>query len=158
MTGSLRFLDVFWLEMCVAYKDIILWFWTESMYGWKTCCFTEAVVCRESAALLRFAVYISELASCIMSVLDFLTLKLLHWSYALLALPFVLKSVATFTSRRRPFPFSLIKKCRRLSVLLSERQFGSWNSSSSCKQQRFHSLQAQRSSQWRFQIITSLGI
>lgn len=46
-------------------------------YGRKTC-YTEAMECRESAALLRFAVYISELVSCIMSALDFLTLKLLH--------------------------------------------------------------------------------
>jgi hypothetical protein len=76
MTVSLRFLGVFWLEMCVAYKGIILWFWRESMYGWKTCCYAEAVVCRESAALLRFAVYISELVLCIMSALDLLTLKL----------------------------------------------------------------------------------
>jgi len=147
--------------MCVAYKGIILWLWREStcMYGWQTCCYTWAVVCRESVALLRFAVYISELLSRIMSALDFLTLKLLHWSSTLLALPFALQSVATFTSPRRPFPFSLIKKCRLVSVLLSERrQFGSWNSSSSCKQQQFDSLQAQRSSQWRFQIIMSLSI
>jgi hypothetical protein len=47
------------------------------MCGWKTCCYAEAVMCRESAALLRFAVYISEHVLCVMSALDFLTLKLL---------------------------------------------------------------------------------
>jgi len=140
--------------MCVAYKGIILWFWRESMHGWKTCCYAEAVECRKSAALFRFAVYIPELVSCIMSALDFLTLKLL---VGLLALPFVFQLNASFTSRRRPFPFSLIKNCRRVSALLSERQFSSWNSSSSCKQQQLDSPQAQRSSQWRFQIM-SLGI
>jgi len=81
-----------------------------------------------------------------------------HFKAVILALPFVFQSDASFTSRRRPFPFSLIKKCRRVSVLLSKRQFGSWNSSSSCKQQQLDSPQAQRSSQWSFQIITSLGI
>jgi hypothetical protein len=104
------------------------------MYGWKTCCYTEVVKCRESATLLRFALYISELVSCLMSALDFLILKLLHCS-TLVALPFVLQSLATFTSRCRPAPFSLIKKCRRVPVLLSERQCGSWNSGSSCKKQ-----------------------
>jgi hypothetical protein len=46
------------------------------MYGWKICCYTQAVECRQSAALLRFAVYISELVSCIISTLDLRTLKL----------------------------------------------------------------------------------
>jgi len=82
------------------------------MHGWKTCCYAEAVECRKSAALFRFAVYIPELVSCIMSALDFLTLKLL---VGLLALPFVFQLNASFTSRRRPFPFSLIKNCRRVS-------------------------------------------
>ena len=118
--------------MHYTYKGIIQWFWRENMYGWKTCCYTAAVECRESAALLRFVVHISELVSCIMSVLYFLTLK----------------AVTVFLLCR--------SSCSWL--LLSERQFRSWNSGSSNKQQQLDSPQTQPSSQWRFQIITSLGI
>ena len=105
-----------------------------SVYGWKTCCYTEAVECRKSSALFRFVVYISELVSaCLLWIFP------LHSCYILLALLFFFQSDAYVTSRRRPFPFPLIKKCRLVSVLLSERQFGSWNSSSSCKVQQLDS-------------------
>jgi hypothetical protein len=33
--GQLRVLDVFWLGMCTAYKDIKMWFWRDRIRGWK---------------------------------------------------------------------------------------------------------------------------